>query len=82
MAAMKRTKKGSFRATATKSGQQMIIHYWTQYADASDNESHAEIAVSRRFETDRGEAVRCLAKGHYVVEATGENLRSDDPKAP
>ena len=30
---------GSFRATAGKSGQQVTIRYWTQYADASDNES-------------------------------------------
>jgi hypothetical protein len=72
---------GSIRAI-DDAGQPRTLHLYTEYAEADDGGSHLEIPVQLFIKTEDGEHVNRLDKGSYEVAATGEKLRSNDPKAP
>ena len=72
---------GSIRAIDDV-GQSRTLHLYTEYADAGDGGGPLAIPVKLIIKTEDGEHVNRLDKGSYEVVATGEKLRSNDPKAP
>jgi hypothetical protein len=72
---------GSIRATDDL-GRSRTLHLYTEYADAGDSGGPLAIPVKLIIKTEEGQHVNRSDKGSYQIAATGENLRSNDPKAP